>query len=158
MQSIHCIKVHLQLKEIWHKWETLSAQKQVSEAWSHWVHCCSGFIRVGAQVLVFTSTLWSDMRSAEGSHCCGVYLYIQLPDASLCENIMSLTENPAGISLRSHYQLQSTNINVCAQRPEMWVMKVVNTLQLLHPLVTLRKHVIQSRRSSLHQNTNRLFK
>lgn len=44
---------------------------------------------------------------------------------------MCLTEDPSGICIRSHKEFQSTDIDVRAQSPEMRLLQVIHTLQLL---------------------------
>lgn len=38
----------------------------------------------------------------------------------------------------------------------MWLLQVVHTLQLLHPLIALRKSMVQGRWSALHEDPYRL--
>lgn len=45
---------------------------------------------------------------------------------------MCLTEDPPGISIRSHEKFQCADIDVSAQRPEVCLLQVIHTLQLLH--------------------------
>lgn len=50
----------------------------------------------------------------------------------LCENVVRLTEDPSGISVRGHQKFQRADVDVSAQRPEVRLLQVVHTLQLLH--------------------------
>lgn len=50
----------------------------------------------------------------------------------LCENVVRLTEDPSGISIRSHEEFQRADVDVSAQCPEVRLLQVIHTLQLLH--------------------------
>lgn len=50
----------------------------------------------------------------------------------LREDTVGLAKDPACIGVRGHQQLQCTDVDVGAQRPEVRLLQVVNALQLLH--------------------------
>lgn len=56
----------------------------------------------------------------------------------LCEDVVSLAEDPAGVGIRAHQQLQCADVNIGAQRPEVRLLQVVYALQLLHLKATQR--------------------
>ena len=60
-------------------------------------------------------------RPYTSSFCCCFYL---------CENVVSLTDKVATISIGSHFQLDGSNVNIWAQSPEMRLLNTVNSLQL----------------------------
>lgn len=87
-------------------------------------------------------------------HGCHVNLNIKLSDANLCENVVSLAENPSRICVRRHKKFECTNVDVCAKGPEVRFLEVIDTLKLLDPLVAFRKGMVQRRRCPLHQDPN----
>lgn len=56
----------------------------------------------------------------------------------LCEDIVGLAEDPPGISVGGHQQLQRADVDVGAQRPEVRLLQVVYALQLLYLKATRR--------------------
>lgn len=50
----------------------------------------------------------------------------------LCEDVVRLAEDPAGVGIGGDQQLQRSNVNVGAQSPEVRLLQVVDALQLLH--------------------------
>lgn len=50
----------------------------------------------------------------------------------LRKDIVRLAEDPTGVCVRRHEQLQCSDINVRAQSPEVRLLQVVDSLQLLH--------------------------
>lgn len=86
-----------------------------------------------------------------GSH---VNLNIQLSDASLCENVVRLAEDPSRICIGRHKEFECANVDVCAKGPEVRFLEVIDALKLLDPLVAFRKGMVQRRRRPLHQDPN----
>lgn len=56
---------------------------------------------------------------------CGVF-------RDLCEDVVRLAEDPAGVGLGCHQQLQGADVDIGAQGPEVRLLQVVDPLQLLH--------------------------
>lgn len=50
----------------------------------------------------------------------------------LCEDVVRLAENPSGIGVRSHEEFQRADVDISAQCPEVRLLQVIHTLQLLH--------------------------
>lgn len=50
----------------------------------------------------------------------------------LSEDVVSLAEDPAAVSIGSHQQLHRADVDVTAQGPEVRLLQAVDTLQLLH--------------------------
>lgn len=50
----------------------------------------------------------------------------------LCEDVVSLAEDPAAVGIRSHQQLHRPDVDVTAQGPEVGLLQAVDALQVLH--------------------------
>lgn len=58
--------------------------------------------------------------------------------SDLCEDVVGLAEDPAGVGIGGNQQLQRADVDVGAKCPEVRLLQVVYALQLLHLKATQR--------------------
>lgn len=67
----------------------------------------------------------------------GVFnLHIKLFHTKLHKDVMGLTEDFVGVSTWCHQQSKSSDPNITAESPEMWILYTEDVIHLIHPLIS----------------------
>lgn len=91
------------------------------------------------------------------SHGCVIELHVQMPHPHRRENHLRVRHHILRVHVLRDLQLQTTDVYITAQGPEVRFLHRIHARETDHLLVALRKHVIQPGGLPLHEDRHRIL-